>query len=263
MSERKASITKVVADGQARTLAVLGGRPTGLAADGDGHLWVAGGGDALLRIAPDGRVTMRLEGDEAGPFLFPNDLAFGPDGLLYMTDSGIARSDLIVGGQLRGDFASRDYDGRLFAIDPHRGRVVRRLRTAMRFVNGIAFGADGALYYSETLTGRVYRQEMDGDPEVFAQVSVDGPMDRFRGPDGMAFDVDGRLFCAIYGEGRIAIVDALGIALPCIPTNGDLPTNVAFRCGRSELLITEVQHGSVELVATVSPGLPLHAPRIG
>ncbi|PSJ43433.1 SMP-30/gluconolactonase/LRE family protein [Allosphingosinicella deserti] len=263
MGAERASVTLVAADGRRRALASPGGRPTGLAIDGDDHFWVAGGGDCLLRIAPDGRVVMRLDGDGQGPFLYPNDLAFGPDGLLYMSDSGMRRGDLLVGPDLRQDFARADYDGRLFAIDPVRGTVVRRLQTGLRFANGVAFGPDDALYYTETLTGRIYRQEIGLAPEVFAQVSEEDPADRFRGPDGMAFDADGRLFCAIYGEGRVAVVDGSGAVLPAIATNGDRPTNVAFRVRDAELLITEVQFGTIERVAAAAPGLPLHLPSSG
>lgn len=240
-----------------------GGRPTGLAVDGDGCIWVAGGTDnSLVRLSPKGEVLATIAGDDHGPFLFPNDLAFGPDGMVYMTDSGITPTELIQGLVIRPDFANARYDGRVFQIDPRKASVVRRLATGLRFANGIAFGPDDALYYNETLTGVIYRQPDGGAATPFAQLERQAPIDRFCGPDGMAFDSAGRLYCAVYGEGRVAVLDSAGAALPSIRTNGDRPTNVAFARHDAELFITEVQFGAVEVVRADHSGFPLHQPSI-
>jgi gluconolactonase len=262
MGEARACVTRIV-ESRRFQVARPGGRPTGLATDGDGNLWVAGGeGNSLVRISPDGDLLCRVEGDEAGPFLFPNDLAFGPDGLLYMTDSGMVPEDLIRGHVIRSDFATARYDGRLFQIDPGSGRVLRRIATGLRFTNGIVFGADAAIYFNETLTGTIYRQEIEGRREIFAMTALQAPTDRFRGPDGMAFDAAGRLYCAQYGEGRITVFDTAGNPLPSLPTNGDRPTNVVIDPATQSLLVTEVQNGTVEIIPVDAPPLRLHAPGI-
>jgi gluconolactonase len=263
MGEGRACVT-LFKEGGKQVLARPGGRPTGLAADGDGCIWVAGSqGNALVRLAPSGEIIARIEGDAQGPFLFPNDLAFGPDGLLYMTDSGMVPGDLIRGLDIREDFATAHYDGRLFQIDPRSARVLRRLTTGLRFANGLAFGRDAALYFNETLTGTIYRQEIGRAPEVFARTASDTATACFCGPDGMAFDRAGDLFCAQYGEGRIAVYAEDGTEKPSIPTDGDRPTNLAFQPGSSHLFVTEVEHGAVEVVSVQDPGLALHAPEIG
>ncbi|MCH7740535.1 MAG: adenylyl-sulfate kinase [Chloroflexi bacterium] len=83
------------ADGSERQIIAKTGRPNGLCIDGDGTFWVAESVNppSLLKIKWDGAkqvdVEVVLTADSDGPFLFPNDLAFGPDGLLYMTDSGV------------------------------------------------------------------------------------------------------------------------------------------------------------------------------
>lgn len=261
MGEARACVTRLDRAVGQRVFARPGGRPTGLAMDGDGCLWVAGGtGNALVRLSPDGALLLAIEGDEDGRFLFPNDLAFGPDGMLYLTDSGMKPDDLIRGLAIRADFATADYDGRVIQVDPRKGKVIRRLATGLRFANGVAFGCDDALYYNETLTSTVYRQVIGGEQEPFARLDRPGGEDRFRGPDGMAFDASGRLYCAMYGEARIAVIDATGGTLPSIPTNGDRPTNVAFAHQRPELFVTEVENGAVEIVSVPGPGLSLHMP---
>jgi gluconolactonase len=39
----------------------------------------------------DGATRIVATGCQGEPFLFPNDLCFGPDGALYVTDSGVLR----------------------------------------------------------------------------------------------------------------------------------------------------------------------------
>lgn len=263
MGEARECVTRVDRTASRAPFARPGGRPTGLAVDGDGCIWVAGGtGNSLVRLSPEGELLATIAGDDQGPFLFPNDLAFGPDGMLYMTDSGMRPAELIQGLVIRPDFATAPYDGRVFQIDPRTASVVRRLATGLRFANGIAFGPDDALYYNETLTSIIYRQTDGGAATPFAQLERQGPIDRFCGPDGMAFDSAGRLYCAVYGEGRVAVLDSAGAVLPSILTNGDRPTNVAFALDDAELFITEVQFGAVEVVRADHSGLPLHRPSI-
>jgi gluconolactonase len=265
MGEERACVTRVGPTADRSVFARLaGGRPTGLALDGDGCIWVAGGaGGTLVRLSPEGEVLLAIGGDDEGPFLFPNDLAFGPDGLLYMTDSGIAPDDLIRGGVIRADFVDAEYDGRVFQIDPRKGEVLARLATGLRFANGIAFGTDGAVYYNETLTGTIHRHEIGRAPEPYARLERLGSPERFCGPDGMAFDASGRLYCAVYGEQRVALLDPAGRALPDIRTNGDRPTNVAFVPGTAELLVTEVEYDAVEVVSALEVGLELQRPLVG
>ena len=115
-------------DGKRREIWRSTGRPAGLAVDGDGCFWVAGGPEnSLIRISPQGDAMQLIEGGPSGPFIFPHDVAFGPDGLLYMTDSGVRISDLIEDGGIRPDFLEASYDGRVYQIDPVNGRVMRSL----------------------------------------------------------------------------------------------------------------------------------------
>ena len=82
-------VTHILAAGGRRELTRTG-RPNGLAVDADGIIWVAESQQpGLLRMTMDGGYEKVLDRCGEDPFLFPNDLCFGPDGMLYLTDSGI------------------------------------------------------------------------------------------------------------------------------------------------------------------------------
>ena len=78
---------------------------------------------ALLRVTLEGDVEEVLTACDGEPLLFPNDLCFGPDGALYLTDSGIRFEDFAPGGQVRPDYMDVDLDGR--KITKHASGVCR------------------------------------------------------------------------------------------------------------------------------------------
>jgi len=263
MEDGHRCLTVLEQDGRRREICRPGGRPTGLATDGDGCFWVAGGPEnSLVRLSPEGRMLQMIEGSDRGPFVLPHDLAFGPDGLLYMSDSGVRIADLVIGQTIRPDFLNAAYNGRIYQIDPADGRVLRSLATGLLLASGIAFDSKGMLYYSEMLTGNIYRQVVGGRQEVFAQALRSPIGGSLRGPVGLAFDRDDTLYCAIYGQGDISLIDASGKVSGHIRTNGALPSNVAFTPDGKHVLITEQQHGAVERIPAPKPGLALHRPTI-
>lgn len=263
MDDSRRSLTVIEAGGARREIYRLGGRPTGLAIDGDDCFWVAGGPEnSLVRLSFQGRTLQVIEGGADGPFLHPNDLAFGPDGLLYMIDSGIRITELLEGGHVHPDFFRAAYNGRVYQIDPADGRVLRVLAAGLLYANGIAFGPDGLLYYSETLTGKIHRQIVGGRPELFAQVMPVPAVDAFRGPAGMAFDRSGVLYCAIYGHGEICMVDPAGKVAGHIRTDGTRPSKIAFTPDGKYMLVSEHENGALEKITAPRPGLPLHMPSI-
>ena len=186
-------VSHVSADGGSRWVIAHTGRPNGLALDEDGNLWVAESRHpVLLRLTMEGALTTVSRGDPDVPFLWPNDLCFGPDGAIYMTDSGVL---LEAFEGIEPPVAAYDVpvDGRVFRVDPVSG-ACRLLDRGLRFANGVAFGPGGEdLYVSETLTGNIYRYRIaggwvEGDRELFGNVMVKPSVEhgRVAGPDGMA-----------------------------------------------------------------------------
>lgn len=257
-------VTRVSDDGSSASVAPAG-CPNGLCIDTDGTAWVADTvPPALLRVTMDGSVETFLTEGDAGEFLLPNDLCFSPSGLLYMTDSGMAMGDWVVDAAPRPDWQTADFDGKLWEIDLD-AKTARALDRGLRFTNGIAFAPDGALYINEMITGEVYRYAVEdgrvtGGRESFGNV-LDPEWDGgFRGPDGMAFSADGRLWCTVYGEGVLAVMDTSGIILERVRTAGSAPTNVAFgRDGEKRLYVTEHQLGQIEVFDVDAIAAPMFA----
>jgi gluconolactonase len=258
------SVVIVASGASKREVCKIGGRPAGLAVDGSGCFWVAGGPDnSILRVSPEGEILKVVVSAKENPFLLPRHLAFGPDGLLYMSDSGVSLSDLVDGSNIRPDFLDASYNGRIYQIDPHQGRVLRTLATGLLLATGIAFDAEGLLYYSEMLTGTIYRQVIGGRPEVFAHVPRSAMAETLNGPAGLAFDNSGTLYAAIYGQGDLCLISPAGKIGGHIPTNGRLPASVAFSCSGKYALIAEQEHGAIERIPMRHPGgLKLHRPAI-
>ncbi|MFV2063769.1 MAG: SMP-30/gluconolactonase/LRE family protein, partial [Chloroflexota bacterium] len=106
MGSDRGCVTRVSADGAIGNVIARTGGPNGLGVDAVGNIWVAESDDpALICLSPAGDVLARLTEDGNGEaFVFPNDLAFGPNGDLYMTDSGIPFADFAPGGKVRDDW---------------------------------------------------------------------------------------------------------------------------------------------------------------
>ena len=262
-AEPAGRITHLSADGHSRRTVAETGRPNGLAVDCHGDIWVAESRQrALLRVSLSGRVEVVQRECDGEPFLFPNDLCFGPDGSLYLTDSGIAIDDFAPGNQVRPDYQTVVPDGRVYRVDTGSGAITC-IDRAIRFTNGIAFDPQRRLHIAETLTGLILQYE---DASLQAGVhrqsfgsviAADGP-DVMKGPDGMAFDRTGNLYVAVFGQGDITVLGSDGVAKNRYTTAGNAPTNVAFGPpGSGRIYVTESQLGQIEVFDVDAEGLPL------
>jgi gluconolactonase len=267
MSAATLQITRLLPDGGRKLVKRTGGRPNGLAVDGDGNLWVAEAGlRALLCLDPEGREILRLDRHGDYRFRLPNDLCFGPSGKLYLTDSGMAAEDFLAGQDFAQGYRQLPWDGRVYEIDPVAGRVDRVLDRGIPFTNGVAFGPDGALYANASFTGEIYRYDIRAqapERELFGNVLQPFEGDDFRGPDGMAFGDDGRLYCTVYGQRNVTALNRDGSLAERLELQGDNPTNCAFALSGRVLRVTEVACGRVEQIATPCGGAPLHYPKLG
>jgi gluconolactonase len=254
-------ITHLSADGRTRRAVVKTGRPNGLTIDRAGRIWIAETlNPSLSRLTLDGECEVVMTACDGEPFLWPNDLRIGPDGALYLTDSGVLFREW---ARLTADQRARvGLDGRVYRIDVAAG-TCQTLDAGIAFANGIAFGPDAALYVSASRSGNVYRypwaQGKIGHREHFGAVM---DPDRPRGPggpDGMAFDANGHLYVTVYRQGHVAVLDAGGTVVKRIDTAGSSPTNVAFGSpGSRRIYVTEVGNGQFEVHDVDADGFPLH-----
>lgn len=87
--------------------------------------------------------------------------------------------------------------------------------------------------------------------------------DDFRGPDGMCWGDDGRLYRTVYGQRNVAVLGKDCSVEQRLPLDGENPTNCAFALSRPTFLVTKVERGRVEQIATSCGGLPLYRPKLG
>jgi gluconolactonase len=255
-------VTQISPDGQSKRIIAVTGEPNGLAVDKTGAIWVADiRPPALIRLTMDGKFERVLTECHGEVFLFPNDLCFGPDGALYLTDSGVLVDDLAPGGVIRQDWMNLKMDGRLYKVDVST-MAIEKLDSGFQCINGIAFSPDQYLYVNETVTGLVYRYRWNegriGSREEFGNVNAPNKPPTFRGPDGMAFDVNGKLYVAVYSQGDVTILGKDGEVIERIPTPGNLPTNVCFGLpGQKKIYVTEYERGHLECFDVDAEGLLL------
>jgi gluconolactonase len=250
-------------DGRSRREIKKTGRPNGLAVDADGAIWVAESKfPSLLRLTMDGISEVVATGCDGEPFLFPNDLCFGPDGAIYMTDSGVEIGNFCPNNEIRSDYMDVEYDGRVYRIDPETGGVAL-LDRGIKFTNGIAFGPDQALFVNETFGGNIYRYAwanglVTANRTLFGNVIRPDAAPGWKGPDGMAFDTNGQLYVAVFAQGDVTVLGRDGKVVRRLPTLGSLPTNVAFALpGNHRIHVTEYENGQMETFAVDADGLPL------
>jgi gluconolactonase len=213
-------------NGAVGTYAATGGSPWGAVLGTDGAIYVTQGGNVpgsgdtsaipgIQRVRRDGEAEL-LSSKVAGYTLEgPNDLAFGPDGRLYFTDSEAER---------------------LFAIDSS-GDGELLFERPGTYPNGIAFDAQKRLYWTESMAHRVCCVDDDGQPTTFAQLS-DGHV-----PDGMAFAADGRLFVATTIKEGVTVLSPEGEVLEEIHL-GEHATNCIF--AGSTLWVTATKVAEIE-----------------
>jgi gluconolactonase len=255
-------VTRLSTDGR-RSVIRQTGRPNGLAVDAAGVIWVAESKfPSLLRLTMDGKCDVVATECDGEPFLFPNDLCFGPDGGLYLTDSGVEIENFAPNNKIRADYENVHYDGRVYRVDPSSGAVTQ-IDRGFRFTNGIAFGPDDTLYVNESAGGNIYRYawrngKVHGPRHLFGNVIRPDAPPGWKGPDGMAFDENGLLYVAVFAQRDVTVLGKDGQVVQRIPTQGNLPTNVAFALpGEHRIHVTEFELGQMEVFPVNCDGLPL------
>jgi gluconolactonase len=255
-------VSHISADGGTKRVVAKTGQPNGLLMDKDGTIWVANSNPpALLRLTMNGQVVESMTQCAGEPLLFPNDLVFGPDGALYLTDSGVLASDLLSDDMKTRKTLNVRPDGRIFRIDLKTGKQ-QKLDSGIGFANGMAFDPSRNLYITETLTGDVYRyqwragQVSEVREDFINALDPDGMKVGPLGPpgcDGIKVDTKGFCYIAVLGQQHICVVAPDGTIHKRIQTKGRVPTNLAFGPPESrKLYISETEFGVIEIHDTDS-----------
>lgn len=117
------------------------------------------------------------EGSDAGEFAFPSDVAYGPDGLLYVADSDNHRVQVLTPeGEYVREFGEH-------------GQALGQIRHP----GYLSFGPDQSLYVTEWGSRRIQVFALDGTPQRI----IDGNgIEGWGQPNGVAVTENGSLYVA-------------------------------------------------------------------
>jgi sugar lactone lactonase YvrE len=176
----------------------------------------AGGG--LILVTAEGLLswhdgeTSRLCGLDLPDEVRPNDGKCDPEGRLWFGTMDLETTDPI---------------GELFRYD---GDSVQVVESGIILSNGLGWSPDGTVFYhTDSIRRQIYRYDYDLASGVAAnrRVLVDLG-DVIEVPDGLAVDVDGNLWVAMYDGWRLQVFDSTGRTVHIENLDVQKPTSVAF-----------------------------------
>lgn len=226
-----------------------GGGPNGLAV-GAGALWAAQNGGIFgasgvtkggVQKIHDGKVELLF----AETLTAPNDLCFGPDGRLYVTDPLTDRA------------LTEAIEGNVFACDLETGEIETVVSQRL-FPNGIAFDPSGTvMYLAQTYPRVIEKFHFDAGRLISEGVLCTIAKGR---PDGIAVDHEGNLWVCTPGTGGLEVFSPDGQSLQRIDFGeGTMTTNCCFGGpAMTDLFVTAAGRGSVLRLDAGVAGLALY-----
>jgi gluconolactonase len=240
-------ILYAVTEGGARVFAVTGGGANGAAEGADESIYVAQSPARGQSVKTGGIQVARSDGSVdwiTMDLVSPNDLCFGPDGWLWVTDPTRR--------------PARD-DSRLWRVNVETGEA-ELLMSVGYYANGIGFGVDhDAVYVVSTGERRIVRYSIVGNGLGKAETVIQ--MEHGH-PDGFAFDAAGFLVIGVNAdeqsaEGSVQVWDLKGRLHEVLrPLGGQRYTNVAISTDR-RLIVTHPDRGAVFEMSWPNAGLLL------
>lgn len=239
-----------VASGIAEEIATTGGWVLGIALDAEANIYACDPKRRqVLKIGQDGGIDILMSHSTETPLLNPNYPVFDDAGVLYVSDSGVWPE----GG------------GRIYTLAPS-GAIQNWSDAAPHFTNGLAISPGGQyLYVAESTLPGITRIPIleDGSAGVLEIVRLlPGTV-----PDGLAFDVEGRLYIGCYRPDRIYSIEPDGTLLIVADDfQGTIlaaPTNLAFGGPkRTTMYVASLGRWHVGSIELAVAGAPLFYPAI-
>lgn len=234
---RQPTIGRVTPEGKGEVFLEMppGSLGNGIRFDRAGLMYIADyTGHNVLRVDP---ATRRVEVFAHEPSMNqPNDLAIGPDEVLWASDP-----DWKAG------------TGQVWRIG--RDGKVTKVAGGMGTTNGIEVSPDGrTLYVNESVQRKVWAFTIQaGGTLSDKRLLIEFPD---YGMDGMRCDVDGNLYITRHGKGTVVKVSPAGKVLREIDVLGARPTNLCFGGpdGRT-CYVTEAERGRLVQFRVDRPGL--------
>ncbi len=153
-----------------------GGRPLGIETDQDGSLVVANAVSGLQRIDSGGSITTLLDNIDGKSLENANNLAIGPGGVIYFSQSSTKFTARTHGGSYAAsllDILEHGGHGNVYAFEPTSGRLTR-LMSGLNYANGVAVSEDGSfLLVSETSNYRILKYWLSGEKQGSTEVLID------------------------------------------------------------------------------------------
>ena len=144
--------------------------------------------------------------------------------------------------------------GGLFRVDAD--LTVTKLADDITLSNGLAWSPDEKImYHCESRPGLIYAYDYDANTGTVAQrrVLIDTSASGFH-PDGCARDVEGCLWVALPGSGKIARISPAGVLLATLEVPTPRVTSVAFGGENlDQLYITSMRYNLPESVLAANP----------
>lgn len=249
----KANVTTIAGDGSPLVLS----DPFGVAVAADGTIYVADAGESnrIRKLSPDGSVTTLAGGSEGfadgagatAAFNTPSALALGPDGNLYVADTGNNRIRKITpdgkvstvagngtAGYLDGPVAQAQFNGPI----------------------GLAVSVRGDIYVADTYNDVIRMITTEGEVTTIAGGGTPGYTDGkqnvalFDTPSGIIVVEDSSLIVADTGNQRLRKISAEG-DVTTLPISGEelsRPIGLTFSHDHF-LYVTELDQSRVVQVA--------------
>ncbi|WP_237561397.1 SMP-30/gluconolactonase/LRE family protein [Frateuria defendens] len=196
-------VLRLTPDKRLSTVVALEGAlaPGGLAFARDGRLFIAAldipnDRGAIFAANPDGSGLRAIIPPAAG--FMPNDLVFDARGGFYFTD-------------FKG--TATEPKGGVYYVAPDLS-TIKPVMPHLAMANGVALSADGkTLWATEFGRNLLHRVELAGAATIAPIGSAIAYQFVGPAPDSMRTDADGNVYVAMYGQGRVMVLNRNGIPI--------------------------------------------------